>query len=186
MEDRIMSTTGEDGYELWLRYRIVDDADRLAQYRTLLSSAAVLGTNATADVIRSELTRALPALLGGPVPLSEKAPAANGLVVGTADELEAEDVTIPQAQRRKLGEEGFLIRAHQAEGNDRILVTGNSDQAIISCDCSRPNRISVDWILRAARAFASACSLTGTTSTAPSSAVTQAGHYGTGAICPRG
>jgi alpha-glucuronidase len=132
MEDRIMSTTGEDGYELWLRYRIVDDADRLAQYRTLLSSAAVLGTNATADVIRSELTRALPALLGGPVPLSEKAPAANGLVVGTADELEAEDVTIPQAQRRKLGEEGFLIRAHQAEGNDRILVTGNSDQAILT------------------------------------------------------
>ena len=78
-----------DGYELWLRYRKVDNAERLAQYRQAISSAVVLGTSATAEIIRSELARALPALLDSAVPLSEK-PAGNALVVGTADELEAD------------------------------------------------------------------------------------------------
>jgi alpha-glucuronidase len=53
----------EAGYELWLRYRKIDNAERLAQYRQAINSAAVLGRGATAELIRSELARALPALL---------------------------------------------------------------------------------------------------------------------------
>ncbi len=56
-----MNTSGEDGYELWLRYRAVGDAARLAQYRQAINSATVLGTGATAEIIRRELARALPA-----------------------------------------------------------------------------------------------------------------------------
>jgi alpha-glucuronidase len=75
-----MNTIDEDGYELWLRYRPVDNAERLAQYRKAISRVVVPGTSATAEIIRSELARALPALLGSPVPLSEK-PVGNALVV---------------------------------------------------------------------------------------------------------
>jgi alpha-glucuronidase len=129
----MMSIMSEDGYELWLRYRIVDDVDRLAQYRKTVSSAAVWGNGATAEIIRSELARALPALLGSPVPLAEKTPAGNALVVGTADELEAVGVAIPQAQRRGLGDEGFLIRSLQSAGvNNWILITGNSWPAVLT------------------------------------------------------
>jgi len=35
----------EDGYELWLRYRQVDNPDRLAQYRQAISGVVVLGTS---------------------------------------------------------------------------------------------------------------------------------------------
>jgi alpha-glucuronidase len=58
----MMNTSGEDGYELWLRYRPVDDAERLAQYRTAISSVTVPGKSATAAIIKSELARAWPAL----------------------------------------------------------------------------------------------------------------------------
>ncbi len=75
-----MSTKGEDGYELWLRYRQVDDADLLAGYRRAVTRAAVIGSGTTAEIIRSELARALPALLGNPVPLSDTAPAGDALV----------------------------------------------------------------------------------------------------------
>ena len=83
-----MNIKDEDGYELWLRYRKVNNSGRLAQYHKAISSAAVLGKSATAEIIRSELARALPALLGKPVPLSAQKPSGNALVVGTGDELE--------------------------------------------------------------------------------------------------
>jgi alpha-glucuronidase len=84
-----MDKTGEDGYELWLRYRRVDNQGQLAQYRKTIHSATVLGKSATADLIRRELARALPALLDRAVPLSEQTLTDHALVVGTAAELDA-------------------------------------------------------------------------------------------------
>ena len=58
-----MNILGEDGYELWLRYRKVDNPTRLKQYRQAIRSIAVIGESASAEIIRNELARALPALL---------------------------------------------------------------------------------------------------------------------------
>jgi alpha-glucuronidase len=121
-----MDTTGEDGYELWLRYRKVDNPGQLAQYRNAIHSAMVLGKSATADIIRRELARALPVLLDHAVPLSEQTPAHSALVVGTPDELDAVGASLPQADYCRLGEEGFTIRCHPIAGNHWTLITGNS------------------------------------------------------------
>jgi alpha-glucuronidase len=126
-----MDKAGEDGYELWLRYRKVDNPGQLAQYRTAIHSATVLGKRATADIIRKELTRALPVLLDRAVPVSEQRPAHHALVVGTADDLDAVGVNLPQADCRKLGEEGFLIRSHQHAGNHWTLIAGNNEPAVL-------------------------------------------------------
>lgn len=127
-----MHMPGEDGYELWLRYRKVDNPGRLAQYRRAIHSATILGRTATADIVRMELTHALPVLLDRAVPLSDEVPADHALVVGTADELEAMGVTLPQADLRRLGEEGFLIRSHRAAGSTQIVITGNSWSAVLT------------------------------------------------------
>jgi alpha-glucuronidase len=127
-----MNLIDEDGYELWLRYRPVDNAERLAQYRQAVSSAAVPGKSATAEIIRRELARALPALLDSAVPLMEQRPAGNALVVGTIDELKAVGVTIPSSECRELGEEGFLIRSQQVGSDNWILITGNSGPAVLT------------------------------------------------------
>jgi len=126
-----MDVAGEDGYDLWLRYRTVDNPGQLAQYRQSIRSATVLGNNATAGIIGRELARALPALLDCGVPLSEQVPVSNALVVGTADELDSVGVFLPQADYRRLGEEGFLIRSHQVAGNRCILITANSGPAVL-------------------------------------------------------
>jgi alpha-glucuronidase len=125
-----VDTSGEDGYELWLRYRRVDDAHRLAQYRMAISRAIVLGANPTADIVKSELARALPVLLDTPVPLEDK-PAGNAVVVGTAEQIESAGATIPRAAYHRLGEEGFLIRSCQVESDNRIYITGNSPPATL-------------------------------------------------------
>jgi alpha-glucuronidase len=126
-----MNGAGEDGYELWLRYRKVDNSGQLAQYRKAIHTATVPGKSATADIIRREFAGALPALLDCAVPVSEQMPAHNALVVGTADELGAVSVSLPQADLRRLGEEGFLIRSHQAGDSHWTLITGNSGPAVL-------------------------------------------------------
>ncbi|HEX9933580.1 MAG TPA: alpha-glucuronidase family glycosyl hydrolase, partial [bacterium] len=114
----------EDGYELWLRYRRIDRPDRLAQYRHMLGSAAVPGKSRTADIIKSELKRALPALLGNTLPFTEQAPADTALLVGTEDELKASGVAVPSIPYVGLGGEGYRI-CTGGPGNP-ILIIGAS------------------------------------------------------------
>ncbi len=127
-----MKIKGEDGYELWLRYCKVDDKDRLTQYRKAIGSAAVLGKGVTNDIIRNELKLALPALLDKDIPFTNKKPGCNALVAGTANELEAENITIPKAELSKLGKEGFLISEQKAGKNNLILITGKTGPAVLA------------------------------------------------------
>jgi len=127
-----MEMPGEDGYELWLRYRKVESPGQLAQYREAIPKAAVPGSSATADIVRSELARALPVLLDRVVPLSGQVQASNGLVVGTADELGDAGVSLPRTDYRKLGEEGFLIRSRRMAGSVQIVVAGNAWSAVLT------------------------------------------------------
>lgn len=125
-----MSISGEDGYELWLRYRTVSDPDRLAQYREVIAQVVVLGASATTEIIRSELKRALPTLLERDVPFSTHSLGGPAVVVGTVQELETLGVTLPPSIYN-LGEEGFLIRTQQVGQHSRILITGNSNVALL-------------------------------------------------------
>ena len=126
-----MDATSEDGYELWLRYRKLDDPSLLGQYRNAIHCATVLGKSPIADAIRRELARALPAILDQAVPLSDRTRACNSLVVGTAGELDTIGVSLSQADYRRLGEDGFTIRSLPFTGNHWILITGISGPAIL-------------------------------------------------------
>lgn len=59
----------EDGHDLWLRYRLVANAERLTQYRAALAHVVIPGRSATLAAARDELTRGLTGLLGARVPV---------------------------------------------------------------------------------------------------------------------
>jgi len=127
----MMNTRDEDGYELWLRYRVGHEPDRLAQYRAAINQVIVLGTSATADIIRGELSRALPALLDREVRCSTHKPDGQAVVVGTLMALAALGITLAQDQSSRLGEEGFLIRSQRAGHGNLILITGHSEVSLL-------------------------------------------------------
>ena len=56
----------EDGYDLWLRYRLVADASRLAEYRAAITSIVIEGDSPTLRAARDELSAGLTGLLGAP------------------------------------------------------------------------------------------------------------------------
>ena len=57
----------EDGYDLWLRYPLVWDAARLAEYQSAIRSLVTPADTPTLGVAVAELERGLGGLLGAPL-----------------------------------------------------------------------------------------------------------------------
>ena len=127
-----MNTRNEDGYELWLRYRQIDNPERLTQYRETINEVVIPGTSDTTQIISDELKRSLPVLLAGEVPISKQKPGSNALVVGTVGELETMGVNIPQDRCQELGDEGFLITSQPFGESRWIVVTANKETAVLT------------------------------------------------------
>ncbi len=129
-----MSTNlkNEDGYELWLRYRQVEDAARLAQYREALPQCFVPGEGSTFTLIKSELARALPGLLGQPTPLLSSRPGGPALVAGTFADMAVLGIDLPPDQCVVLGNEGFLIRSLAVDGYPWIVIAGSAAPAVLT------------------------------------------------------
>ena len=69
----------EDGYDLWLRYVPIADAQRLAEYRNQLEGLNISGNSSTIQAATEELNRGFLGLLKKNVPLSKT----GNLVIGT-------------------------------------------------------------------------------------------------------
>ncbi|GAA3096278.1 alpha-glucuronidase [Kribbella aluminosa] len=88
----------EDGYDLWLRYRLVANPDDLARYRTAFTHIVVSGNHAVLRSAGAELSRGLSALLGRSVPVTNQL-GKGAVVVGVGD-LAAESFTIKRRADR--------------------------------------------------------------------------------------
>jgi alpha-glucuronidase len=122
---------GEDGYELWLRYRPVTDAVRLAEYRVAIRRLVVEGDSSPSlRVAREELVRGLTGLLGRPLDVSPTV--ANGtLVIGTPASSRMIASLPIAAALRAAGDEGFVIRAVTSNGHRVLVVAANRDIGVL-------------------------------------------------------
>ena len=73
----------ESGYELWLRYTLVKDTVRRAEYRAALLRVVSQGGSPTSRAAIDELRTALRALLGAVPRMTRGMVAGNSLIIGT-------------------------------------------------------------------------------------------------------
>ena len=113
----------EDGYDLWLRYVPVADAQRLAEYRNQLEGFNISGNSSTIQAATEELNRGFLGLLRKNVPLSKT----GNLVIGTPQ-------TMPQiaalqlgSKLQTIGNEGFIIISDK----EKTVITANTDVGIL-------------------------------------------------------
>ena len=121
----------EDGYDLWLRYRLVADAARLAEYRTAIQRLVVQGDSPTLRAARDELVIGLTGLLGRAPAVVASPPPSATLVIGTpaSSPLIA---SLPFADAlRSVGTDGFVIRTLAAKGQRLIVIAGNRDIGVL-------------------------------------------------------
>jgi alpha-glucuronidase len=117
----------EDGHELWLRYRPVEETLR-SGYAGHAASIAVDAMTPGLSAAASELQRGLGELLGHPVPLAAEINAGS-IIIGTpASSRAIAELRLPLNQ---LGREGYLIHSAAINGKPVTIVAANSDAGVL-------------------------------------------------------
>jgi alpha-glucuronidase len=114
----------EDGYDLWLRYKPVTNAQRLSEYQKQIKAIAIFGNSQTIQAATEELNRGLSGMLGKMPPLSKT----GDLVIGTAKNLDlvAKEI-LQQNSLTKMGAEGYAIFEHK----NKFYITANNDVGVL-------------------------------------------------------
>lgn len=119
----------EDGYDLWLRYRTLDDA-QINQYSPHVRSivTAPLPSSMIQAAV-SELQRGLSGMLNSNISTVETTVSAGAIVIGTPTTFDAiRQMALPLDS---LGTEGYLIRTVTSDGSTFIVIAGNTDQGAL-------------------------------------------------------
>lgn len=122
---------GDDGYSLWLKYRLVSDPVRRAEYRKAIHSILIKGESQTCEIIRKELETGLSGLLGKKIPISSKGISSHMLLVTIPRHFPQIQTLSFVSALDTLGEEGFLISPFAFQGKRCIVITGNTEKALL-------------------------------------------------------
>ena len=125
------NVVAESGYELWLRYRLVDDAALLDTYRKLNAVCYFpASTSEQANAAKVELFRGMEGLLGK-LPGETSVPDEGTLWIGVSHVL-LPSGDIPFGKEvRTLNEEGYLIWSGRLDGKRRVVITALTDRGLL-------------------------------------------------------
>jgi alpha-glucuronidase len=121
----------EDGYELWLRYRLVSDAARLAEYRAAIRGIVIEGDSPTLRAVRDELSAGLSGLLGRPIRIDGTEGAGGLVIAGTPSSSATIKALALDATLARLGDEGYVLRATTVRGKRTIVIAARSDVGVL-------------------------------------------------------
>lgn len=120
----IQPAEAEDGYDLWLRYKPVDDAALLKQYRQNVTCVVIEGNGETYTAIRNELQRGLEGLLGRTIATGNRC-SGPALIVGTPSDSRLIAELKLTDEIAKLGPDGFIIRNYTIDEQPCIIIAAH-------------------------------------------------------------
>ena len=118
----------EDGYDLWLRYKKIENPDLLKNYQSQLKNVVIKSETATFKAIKNELKTALPGMLVSEISYSGIKENGGNLIVALPSDSKFIADNISESELKNLGNEGFLIKSFKS---NNIIITGNSDFGIL-------------------------------------------------------
>ncbi len=127
--DRTKSS--EDGYELWLRYLPVADAERLEAYRSVVRCIVSRATSPTLSVALKELRSGLQGLLDWSIPITDDLNQPGTLVVGTPENHPEIDALQLDEDLAAVNDEGYVIRSTSYNGHPCIAIAAHTDTGVL-------------------------------------------------------
>jgi alpha-glucuronidase len=121
----------EDGYELWLRYRSLNEPSALAHARASFTEVAMPAPSPTLRVARDELSRGLRGSLDTEVPLVETIGRDGALVAGTPASSPLVGSLGLASELERAGPEGFVIRSALVSGRRATVIAANADVGVL-------------------------------------------------------
>ena len=124
-----LAAPGENGYQLWLRYRLQADGDRLAEYRDTIQNLVVQGDSAGIKAASQELSAGLSGLLGRQVEMREE-PAPGSVIIGDARSALIRNLVSPRSLQA-LGAEGYLIKTVPVARGKATVIAAENERGIV-------------------------------------------------------
>lgn len=127
----VFAAKAETGYDLWLRYKPVENKMLLQAYRKSITSIITAGTSATMKIVKDELLKGLSGLLQTKIQTGTTVTHDGIVIAGTpaSSSLVSNAGITPLLQTT--GEEGYIIVTKNINGKNCILISGNSDKAVL-------------------------------------------------------
>jgi alpha-glucuronidase len=126
----LITAKAEDGYDLWLRYKKVDNVSLLNKYKSLITAPVVIGTSVTITAAKNELENGLKGLLSSHYKVGLEFGSKTTLVAATAIELDMGLFLDQKIMLKDLGMEGFIISTSLL-GPKKIVITANTDIGLL-------------------------------------------------------
>lgn len=124
----IFSVHGEDGYQLWLRYKPVVNTQLLQHYKDRISGVQLDGTSSTLLAAKEELAKGLEGLLGKKIPFQHTSAS---VIAGTPTSSPAIAALALQPQLLQAGKEGFIIITTTSNRKNVIAIAANTDIGVL-------------------------------------------------------
>jgi alpha-glucuronidase len=123
--------SADDGYELWLKYRKINDEHLLKQYREAIACVIAPGKSETLRIIRGELKRSLDVMLAVDLRVRAAAIGENALVIGTPASSDIVRHLQREGKLQTLGSEGYLITTVTHGRNKFKVIAANRDIGLL-------------------------------------------------------
>jgi len=124
------TASADDGYDLWLKYQKIEDRTLLEKYQQMISSIAVTGDSKTCRIIKDELKRSLPQLLGKPLPFEKKIKSGT-LLIGTPRSSASIRRMRFSKRLNQLDRDGYLIKSTTIKGKTCIIIAARKDIGLL-------------------------------------------------------
>ena len=121
----------DDGYELWLKYRKIDDELLLKQYREFIACVVVPGKSNTLEIIRRELKTGLDRMLCVETRFQSAEAGNNALLVATPARSDIVQRLQREGKLQTLGNEGYLITSVARGRKKLIVIAANRDAGLL-------------------------------------------------------
>ena len=120
----------ENGYDLWLRYKQVDNKSLLATYKQNLNEFIIPGNSPTLSIIKDELTLACNGLLGSKTSFTSslKRDGTVIIAIGTSPLISSAGIAV---KLKESGTEGFLITSKILNGKKCIVISANTETGLL-------------------------------------------------------
>lgn len=128
----ITTINAEDGYDLWLRYKLIPKNDLRLQYQQVCKRINFYGHSKTIDVSTKELSNGLTGLLGINIEIKTNASLANGdIIMGIPAQSNIIKALGLTKKLNAIGKEGFLIISQKVKNKNCTVITANSDIGVL-------------------------------------------------------
>ncbi|MBS0031016.1 alpha-glucuronidase family glycosyl hydrolase [Chitinophaga sp. 22321] len=124
-------TKGENGYDLWLRYKPVSNHILLSVYRKNITQLITGDSSATMNIIKNELLTGIAGLLQTEIGYHHSVTRDGAIIAGTPRSSALIRNAGIATQLQAAGDEGFVITTKKINGKQCILISGNSEKGVL-------------------------------------------------------